>query len=314
MTSDKRAFLGLPLVALVLGACGGNYSNADLEFEYALPAKQDLTSKLPVSGTSRSGLETGQQQSAIQVGDTADFYTGTRDASNAFNSGLEVLLGIIEAARAQPPTSRTADSRTWGPFPLKDQPGFLAEVVIERSSPDAFTYRVQFRKNTTGSPWFTVLDGSFLASGGVRKGDGQLTLRLQVARDNGIGSADTSQLDTLTASYSTKAPPIRVDMQFTFVPEAALSQITYRYREQQDGQGAMRFVFTTPTQQFALTSRWLPDGSGIGEGTVTQGDFLGATQTECWDGSFILRYLSHSWSPFPDGNEAACPSVQPWVD
>jgi hypothetical protein len=297
----------------LLCACGGNYSNDDLLFASVLPSRQALEAKLPTQGQSQSGL--GGQRAGLNLGQTADFYQGTHEASATFNGALTNLLGFIDTVRTVSPTSRTEDSRTWGPFPSKDQPGYLAEVVMVRDPSGRFTYRVAFRRNAAGSAWFSLLDGAFLPSEDLRKGDGELHLHVQAVRDQGLPvSADLAQLSSLDATYSTRAPPLRVDMLFSFVPGASFTQLGYQYREQADGQGAMRFAFVQSSQTFTLTSRWQADGGGRADGTVTAGAYVGATQTECWDTGFLLRYESRSWDGSTLGDPGQCPTLAPWQE
>jgi hypothetical protein len=303
---------------LLLCGCGGNYSNADLEFLNALPAKDELAAKLPESGASRSGLgadaDFGQRRDGLTLGETADYYVSTRDASKSFNEGLDFLLGIIEAVREQPPTSRTPTSRTWGPFPADDQPGFLAQVVIERTSAARYAYRLEFRRDAKGAAWFAILQGAFSASGGVRKGVGELTLDALTARSNGLTTRGLEQLAMLQARYDTQGTPVRVDMALAFTADASAQDANYQYREQADGQGAMRFVIRQSNQTLQLTSRWLATGQGQADAAILAGDFAGASQVECWDAAFLLRYLRRSWESAAQGDPAMCPAAQPWAE
>ena len=313
MNSDRA----VPVVLAALGflcACGGDYSNTDLEFLNALPARQELTSRLP-AGTSRGALSAGlgRRADALALGEVADDYQATRDASATFNGALGFLLDLVEAARSTSPTSRTETSRTWGPFPVSGEPGFVARLVIERASDSLFTYRFEFRR-ASGGAWFALFSGSFASSGGVRRGVGDVVLDAQGARANGLAAKGLEQLATLAASYRTQAPPVRVDMRFVFTSDAPSPEALYQSREQPDGQGAMRFVFSQSGQTLQLTSRWLPDGRGVGEATILQGSLAGATQVECWDRAFLLRFLSRSWDGTLEGDAGACPAALPWAD
>ncbi|HEY0093601.1 MAG TPA: hypothetical protein VGB96_04720, partial [Archangium sp.] len=84
--------LWLLLLGCLATACGGNFSNDDLEFLNALPAREDLTAKLPGSeaGVSAGGLR--QRVAALAVGDPSTLYEDTHRASTAFNGGLDGLL------------------------------------------------------------------------------------------------------------------------------------------------------------------------------------------------------------------------------
>jgi len=314
MSSDPRRLTALLLVLGLAGAsaCGGNYSNEDIEFLNALPVKEELAAKLP-EDMSQSG-RVGQLRQGLSLGETADFYSATRDATTSFNGMLDNLLGLIEGVRQTPPTRRTADSRIWGPFPLENPPGFLAQLILTRASETEFVYQMQIRKNAAGTSWTTLWQGSFQATGGVRKGVGAVALDAAAGRAVGFAPKDLEQLVTLVATYRTQAPPLRVDMAITLTPGSSPEQVLYQYREQPDAEAALAFAFVQGGQALQLVTQWRPDGAGRGRATVLQGPSAGAIQEECWDASFALEYLSQSWAPPAQGDASACPAVQPWTE
>src|SRR3954469_15948977 len=103
------------ILGVALAGCGGNYSNDDIAFLNALPHREDLTAKPPDStGTTQSGLQT--RQDGLAVGEPSKAYADTKGASDQVNGILEGFLGVVDTVRKFPPTARTENSRTWGPF------------------------------------------------------------------------------------------------------------------------------------------------------------------------------------------------------
>src|SRR4051794_1016053 len=123
MNSKEPAMRSLwPALLCLLAACGGNFSNEDLEYLNALPTREALASKLPGTGTS-SGSGLAQRRDRLSVGDPSQLYLDTQKASTDFNNGLDGLLSLLENIRTVPPTTRELDRRIWGPFPDNNNPG-----------------------------------------------------------------------------------------------------------------------------------------------------------------------------------------------
>lgn len=312
----KRNHLLCPLAALALAGCG-NWSNLDLEYLNALPSREELASKLPDTTSTQSPLETSgvrQRRDGLAVGERSPFYESTRKSSRDFNAMLDALLGSLEAVRQHPPTSRQGTQRFWGPFPAAEYPGFDIQVVMDRTAEDTFSYAVQFRPK--GGEWFSALTGSFKASGGVRKGEGQLALLPKDAREHGLELHGLTGLDAMVVGYVTDRRPTRVDMVFTLSPghPSNLSQIGYTYRELKDLSGAIHFATrgnSPEASAMEVTSKWLPSGEGRADALVTEGTYAGLTQMECWDDQFNVVYSAQRW---PGGvtvgpGESACASV-----
>jgi hypothetical protein len=155
----SAAFAGLVLaVALFVGACG-NYSNEDLEFMNAVPARVDIAAVMP--------------RSMILPANEAELSRLTHDVVAAFNA----MLSFLEAAdfiRTFQPTGRIPNGRVWGPIPMDDHPGWQWHFVITRdpAAPENFSYDFEVQPVGAGDVWTPFIDGTFVATGGVRKGMG----------------------------------------------------------------------------------------------------------------------------------------------
>lgn len=313
----KRAIKNFLLTAACTGiaACGGNYSNEDVEFVSALPVRAQLESKLPEQGVTQSPL-VGTRQDALSVGDPSPFYFATRSGSDGFNQGLFWLLTLIDEIRRIPPTHREPDKRVWGPFPDRDRPGFITEVVMERTQLVLFAYRIETRRSDAPSsaPWVPLIRGAFRATGGARKGTGDVHLLAQAARNAGVPIDDPNliQLDTLDVTYVTDQSPIQVNMIFRALPGAGFDTLEYAYSESDNGQGSIQFIYTVPLPQpypparVRILSRWTTSGAGRADFVILDGPFQLAQAVECWDAQFRVTYSDNPWAPPPVGALSTC--------
>ena len=302
-------FRKLPVVICLLGAAAGcgNYSNEDLEFMAALPEKADLATEVPT-------------RSALTLGDTAEYYRLTRNVSMIFNGITDAFLGLIDTIRAFPPTTRHPNQRIWGPFPAKKQPGWMIRMLMERKDA-TFTYWLEFQPaSDPSSEWLWLIRGSYAATGGVRRGQGQITVDTSALRAAGV-DPDLGFLDHLTVDYTTSEFPI--DVQLTFMSFANPmkpddpTQGRYEYAVQSNGQGALTYdyfanVIPGPAiDEVLVTSRWLGTGEGRADLQVVSGDAaVGAQATECWNRLFLSVYIDKPWAPQENhGTPADCVAI-----
>jgi hypothetical protein len=130
------------------------------------------------------------------------------------------------------------------------------------------------------------------------------------------------RISSIDVTYSTQEFPISVEVDFFQFTEdfTATNTLHYEYGAQENGQGAMRFVITGPDlilpggmlDSLEVTTRWLANGEGRGEATVTQGDAaVGLVQVECWDTNFRPTYNDKPWKPEENvgGDPSVCPEI-----
>ncbi|RKH40700.1 hypothetical protein D7X55_23035 [Corallococcus sp. AB049A] len=311
--------LALALPCLLAVACGGDFSNDDLEFQNALPQREDLAAKLPDSARAGQGLGTNVQRlSASQVlGGTSELALQAYQAGTRFNTSVDRLLSLLELVRDARPSTRETDRRIWGPFPAKDHPGQELRFVMERQDAD-FAYLLQFRPKGSGEDaWWTYLPGTFKADGGIRKGTGTLALDLKEARAHGLKTGDAMALDRLDIDYQTKALPTSVELLFT-AAGAATPDTRYASRQTPEGLGEMAFrlpgVDFVPgnlTETLDIVARWTPDGRGVLVLNILAGDAKGAQYTECWDAGTRITFMQRNWDFLnpTEGNRSTCPDV-----
>jgi hypothetical protein len=307
-----------PALLCLLAACGGNFSNEDLEYLNALPTKEALASKLPESKASAGG-GLAQRQDHLSVGDVSQLYLDTRKASTEFNNGLDGLLNLLENIRTVPPTTREPNRRTWGPFPDSAHPGHDVRFVMDRAG-DAFDYRLQFKPSGGGEEdWFTFLLGSFKADAGIRVGEGELHLLIGDAVAQGLDVGDLKGLKQLDCGYQNKELPTRVEMIFStppVPPSTAAPGFTYTSRELPGGLGEMSYLLTNTDmvpgnllEDVQITSRWTPDRGGVATYIILRGDLTGASYKECWDAQSKVTFAKASWELFGIGLPSNCPDL-----
>jgi len=298
----------LLLVATVLLAACGNYSNEDLEFMNAVPAREDLTATIPPA--------------MILPANEAELARDTHDAIRTFNGALN-FLSAADYIRTFPPTSRIADGRVWGPAAMDDHPGWQWRFVMRRdpATPEKFDYEFDVEPVGAGDQWIAFIDGAFLATGGARRGMGTFRIRtddLRLANFTFAYGADGSLLKELDVAYSTAAFPVSVTMDLQLYPNASdippdfttVTFLHYHHEAEENGQGKMEFSGTDATgKMLAINSRWLASGAGRADVTASDGMGFNGTWTECWDSSFRETFNQTSWDATSRGDMALCPDV-----
>ncbi|ATB49139.1 hypothetical protein [Corallococcus macrosporus] len=309
--------LPVACLCLALAACGGDFSNDDLEFLNALPRREDLAAKLPAKGSGRvgGGLTARSDGLVVRLGETSELMGDTEETGRAFNTSVDALLSLLEDIRGLPPTTREPDRRVWGPFQDRDHAGHDVRFVMTREAP-SFDYRLEYRRTGAGeAAWWAFLSGTFAADAGIRKGVGSLHLDVARAEQEGLPARELGALRRLDIHYQTKALPTQVEL--TFTPrDGAFPVARYTYREAQGGLGEMRFLMPGRDlvpggllEDLSLTTRWAPDGRGMAVLDVLSGDIRGAQYTECWNAQGRVSFTARSWDFFnpTEGERATCP-------
>lgn len=326
MIFDRRLVLVLSLATgvfpLALGACG-DYSNEDLEFMNALPQSSDLRANIPAVS------------SAVSPADEAELARQTHDVTTNFNGLATSLVSLVDWIRSFPPTTRTPDSRTWGPFradPKKMKNlDWQTRMIVSRDMTvaDRFDYEIDVHKDgNADTDWPTFISGYFQASHTARRGMGHVQLATAAVRAEGLDVSDLGTLDHLEIVYDTFDSPLTINMTVTDLPDPTTNDpapvLTYAYTANAAGQGQMTFDLYgqliggagTAIEHMNVTSSWLSTGEGRAVLTVVSGDGMGSTQTECWDSSFVATYNSKPWAlieetptPLPPDPGALCPDI-----
>lgn len=291
------------LGALALSAaCGGNYSNEDVDFQLALPESDDLTVKLP---------------QALVVAGAAEYYLATREVVVRANAFVIAVTRLVDTIRAFPPSERQGNLRSWGPFPHERDPSFELRLVVTRDDQNSaalvFDYRIEFRRVGASSlGWKPLIVGEFTPTGGTRLGSGAIHLVLVEARGQGYPVADFNELEDLQIDYQRRVAPFTTTMKLRNVAGAMNPGATYTYAEDVDRAGEMTFVLqvrdTPLVPAVELRTRWLATGAGRGDARVPEG--LPAVTSlrgiDCWGPDTRPTYVRRDWERREEGNVSTC--------
>ena len=168
----------------------------------------------------------------------------TVDSVNGVNAMVDGLLGFVDAVRAIPPSSRTEDARTWGPFPMDDVPGFDVRMVSTRDGLSQFTWSFDTAPHGT-STWTTFFSGVHIAV----DGEGRVPSHSHPRHARRAPWTADDVPFYLEVTYDRIEGSV---VTFTVSTEAALSDVplvTYGYEIDTDKSGS--FTFDTSSPLFA---------------------------------------------------------------
>jgi hypothetical protein len=294
------------MVMLGMGAACGP-STLETEARSALPTQDQVALSTPAGAN-------GKSSSALQVGQPSDYYQMTWDLSQAVNGGVGGVMLVLQAVVAQPATSCTTDSCTWGPGSTALDPNIYKLVVTQQqTTPVSYQYVLSAEpKSNPSAGFFALISGTATPSGQPDQGSGTFTIDFNAAQNLDNPGNTVGQL---TATYDNVGP---LSVQVTFLGMAdtqtpsQLDNANYAYADNASGGGDLQVAFenTTTSAITTLHSRWENDGSGRGDATYTSPSYS-ATASECWSSSFDVTFFESSDPSNPtfgpnSGQESAC--------
>jgi hypothetical protein len=292
-TLPGTKLLALAALLAAASACG-NYSNTDVEFQLALPARDDLAASPPA---------------ALVVADSAEYYRTARDGIRDSNNLIDSITTIIDYVRSFPPSERKLNERVWGPFPAEEDPSFELRVRIQRAYLSdgpafLFSYQIEFhRRADAAAPWFALITGQFAPGpGGARRGSGELHVLLVDARAQGYPVRPWGQVERIDIIHQRLAYPHTVTMDIINVATADVPRGEFQHALNADGSGEVRFVFrprdNVLVQAIALRTRWLASGAGRGDARVTEGlaALSGNVGIDCWGPDTRATYVRRDFA------------------
>jgi hypothetical protein len=295
---------------LVVAACGGNYSNEDLEFQAALPARGALEVRPPA---------------ALVIADSAEYYRLTRDVIAQLNAIVVTVVSWVDVVRGMPATSRTSGGRVWGPFPVTEHPGWSMQVamtkIVDAQAPLGFRldYAFGLRRTDAGAtdPWVTFLHGTH-RPGRAGQGAGAFHIVTAEARAAGYPIDDPADPDdlndilTLDAAFERDGAAYRNVVDVQTVPGSNAAAAHYEYAIAADRSGSLRFTLDREgltIQELTIASRWRADASGRADAKVTAGLFSTSEHlgTDCWGADTRATYVRRDWDAAQNrGDVASC--------
>ena len=296
------------------------------DFRNGIPRSETVAMTVPEQGGGQA-LTVESHQRALR-GETSDFYKLTRGVSGLVNGGGALVLGLVKAVVAHPPTEVGAATAVWGPWTEPLAPNAW-KVTVTHEGGHRYRYVFEGRdKHSTGA-FVTVLSGTHTAaldpSGRPMEGfgagmftldwDARATLPMP---DDEVGSA--------TYVYSRQpGAPTTIEAQFRNVKDKELNDqrvnVDYLYQRTPGAGGRMEFVHAAPAgmtsagTRWAVLSRWAETGAGRSDVRATGGDIpdgSSATASECWDVHFSSAFLASNFAAWTNyGDEATDCVFQP---
>lgn len=300
-------------VTVVVTACG---VDPGAGFRDGFPKADEVTMAVPGGGGKQPLVGEGTRRDGLD-GDPSFFHGVTRGVSVVVNGGAVLVLGLVEEITEYAPTSVTQDSATWGPHTNALSPNTW-RFTVTRTAPNEYAYVLEGKPKTAAdSEYRVVLSGAHVHTG-HKLGTGTFLIDWDVAQTLPEHDANVGRVQ-YTYSRPAAASTISIDANFDDVRDGDTGQLVdaaYRYREYPGNGGALEFqvnkdLVTSGAALEVLTvkSRWLQTGAGRSDARVSGGDVPGgsATVSECWDSSFLSRFVTASFDPsIGYGSEAAC--------
>jgi hypothetical protein len=290
------------LVLASVAACGnyGNLSIDDAIYVNALPSKDQLTYTVPKDPAAP----------ACVLGES-------KTASDTFTIGTNLeqlvlgILQIIDFIKAQPPSSRDAQSRTWGPWPDGQHPGIWDRVKMVRLSDAHFTFTVE-QSQGIGGTYLTSLSADLLGAHATT-GTGTLTFDYSASAQLGIGKPTDPTSGFVDIAYAAAGDPRTIDIK----TRSVTPPVEFKVAAYADGEMQVFIDLTAADGTHIVgTSKFVKSGAGAASVRADRG-LLGDTIDECWDALYCRGYLNDlaGWSPpcvgalCVLGSLANCPSL-----
>jgi hypothetical protein len=309
---------------LLLVGCLDPISNRlffeDAEFLDALPSAEDDRVQVQTHSADPQG---GPDDGVTQPGEELEAPEGaplllvlTVDSVNDVNAMVDGFLSIVDLVRSTPPSSRTDDTRSWGPFPMDDVPDHDVEMVSERDGVGEFTWRFETAAHGTSS-WTPFFSGVHLAGATVSGGAGTFVFD-GIAVDALHGSDENNFFLEVNYDHIEES---KVDFLVWNDADRDTLRGEFDYEIGSDGAGSFTFDTADPKlgldgkdsgkpEHWHVTTRWVPDIGGRGDAVVSEGDLgaLTVTYTECWlpDGTLLYQGDTLGFVTKPVGTPEDC--------
>ncbi len=288
------ALLRVLSTALLLSCACGNLSNQDLAFLEAIPQKDQLHVVVPANGA----------PPACALG-TADIWNSAKSTGDSINAGVDNILALVDAIRAQPPTARDTDSRTWGPFPDQGRAGVDIRVNMSREldasgTPWRWIYDIAARR--APGDFLPIIEGEFFGAQ-ARNGIGRLVVHFENSWTLQINQP-TDPKYPMRIYYDLSSDPHTVSLDLTSGAGFGLVGFDYGYAGYADGHG--RFDYAIPQNGCTVEVTTYFNAQGAGRDVFRVACPLGLVYgpvEQCWDRSACLVYVNDpfAWTPICNG-------------
>lgn len=231
------------------------------------------------------------------------------NTATTVNGTIKGILTIVDTVRTYPPSERTEDGRSWGPWAMEDAGGVDLSVWMNRSGQTRYDWG--FDGNGT-----TFLSGTHYAGETVATGDGAFVWdQTQLSEWNGDDFTGVFEVD-----YDNRAG-VDVIMHGEDVQSGddARAYLDYAWKRTGD-EGD--FQFRTPVDledgsgelaDMELRARWVVGEGGRGDAVVSGGAYGDTVLhwSQCWNSAHTLVY---QWDDLgitePVGDAGDCPYTE----
>lgn len=276
---------------LLTAACEAELSNAPFERDEAFLAAVPRRDVLSLASPAERG--DGVVEQALGT-ETAELWRITRDLTYGLDHSIFGHLREVERIVARPPSERTDERRTWGPYrePLL---GLEHRFVMTREADGHFEYAFEQRRGYT--------DFSPVISGTYADEAGEVRFDL-----DGLGGQ--GRVDVTYARVEGAVDLVFEIEDFADHPGEAPADATYVARREADGAGEITFGFLAADgATWEMHSRWRADGAGRSEARITApGMAEPSLVSECWDADFDRVWAR---GDVETGDPAACVFPEP---
>jgi len=266
----------------------------------ALPTSDQVQIKMPAQGTRA-------------VGDLAQYYVITHDATTMFNGGAAWVLTLIHSIVQLPVTSVSGNVYTWGPGSQALDPADY-RLDVTANADGTYDYVLSGKNKTAANAQFLAVVTGHAAPGvSPDLGNGSFTLDFDASKQvDPIDNANNK--GKIDATYDLAARHLGLHIMST---NDAGTPVTadYTYDQAADQSGDMSFSAQTDAgggpalENLVIRSRWLPTGAGRSDARIDGGD-LGSAEaqvSQCWDTSFKEVFYTDNVNFLPtDGDPTQC--------
>ncbi|MCA9567866.1 MAG: hypothetical protein KC656_08490 [Myxococcales bacterium] len=288
---NKLANLALAAFAITLGAaCEPTEQGPDATaWAGALPDQRILVS-MPTDDGARA------------VGQTADSYVWTRNATQHVNGLIGFVLTTVDTITDFQPTYSSDDNEyLWGPWNDGGlDPNETALYVRHDDVAGTYGWAIIQRpkESTSDADWVPVVAGEATPGETEDTGSGFFVIDFDAIAALNPAESTTGRF---ASRYEISADGVSAEAGFEDFSEngGPLANALYRYDQDGTGAGAMDLGLEADTddegterETIVLRTRWMADGQGRGDMVVFGGDMgpfvLAASQ--CWDSGFDSVY------------------------
>ena len=270
---------------------------------------------IPTADQAKINLPDNQPRT---IGQLAQWYVVTRDATRTLNGGSAWVLTLVHTIVEFPVTSRSGNVDTWGPWSSDALDPAEYKLNVTANTDGSYDWDLDGRpKTTAGSAFLTIISGHSVPSDPVGQGNGNFSIDFDAAKTvDPIDNAD-SKGGTMTADYDLAARTLLITLETNQQNTDGTTDpvtLNYDYAGAVDGSGQMTLGFhgdvdgNGENEDAAVRSRWLATGAGRADLELTNGDLPApATASECWNSNFGRTYYSDSVNYQPtEGDPTAC--------